>query len=985
VHAAWLLVVGLAFAPVWAGQSVFFDLAADELGRSLLEFTRQSGIPCLYFKNQAKTLRTQPVVGEFEPLEALRRMLEGTHLHPKVYENPLSFVAVPDEEPVQTPSSTPDPLESSSEPLDSVTIFGSGPVRLAEPSDEVLITGTPIHTAMDVTAPVMSVTPQDFSHAPYNAVQDSLYQLPLVSLNGPREDLQINSNYQFGAGINLRGLGVGATLVLVNGRRQPVSGLRGEFVDVTGIPASAVERVEVLPDGSSASYGSDAVGGVVNVILRDDLTGAQTQARFRSDVGGRNETTLSQLFGAQWVSGKAMIVYEYTDATPLAASSRGYAANADKRPFGGRDWRSIYGDPGNLFNPAVPGQLYGISLSGGSSATPVLTSGGINLENPFSHYDLFPERVSHSFYVNASQRVSDGMEFFAEARVALRDVHATRGPSEETLLVPSTNPFFTAATPGTTNVAVTHSFLRDLGPDTLSTETREYVAAIGTRLRLPRDWMLELSGSYGKDVLRSQEYNLPDPYALDVALADTDPATAFNPFGVGSQTSSATLQAIRLNRKLSAGSQIADGILVADGPLWQWPSGIVRLAVGLERRQEISGQDVPILEQSTDRFALQEHKRVSNSGFAELALPVLGDAASVHASPRLELSLAMRVDEYSDYGSRLSPSGRARWSPARSIRLRASWGQSFRVPPLEELYDSSQNDVSFVYLPDPRVPSGHSLVLVESGTSQSLRAETATTLTAGLDWVPMNDGSFQVSGTWFNINYRNRIAQPALDDPADILVREAEWTSFVTRNPTAPLVTGLCESPLFAGSRLACLGSAPAAVVDYRLTNLSLTREAGVDLNVKESVHGQWGNLRFSVDAEDLFRFDQTPTAVSAPQSVLNTVGNPIALRLRATTQWAMRRDDQPGPGVGAAVNYSGGYANPESALEPHVRSATTLDLQLFEALTVDRWWGVSRVSLNILNVFNQGPPHVDNPYGYDIANFQPLSRVISLFVGKDW
>ena len=88
--------------------------------------------------------------------------------------------------------------------------------------------------------------------ADYETVQDALYTQPIISLNGPREDLGIDANDQYGAGLDLRGLGVGATLVLVNGQRQPLSGLNGDFVDVSTIPLSAVERIEVLPDGASA-------------------------------------------------------------------------------------------------------------------------------------------------------------------------------------------------------------------------------------------------------------------------------------------------------------------------------------------------------------------------------------------------------------------------------------------------------------------------------------------------------------------------------------------------------------------------------------------------------------------------------------------------------------------------------------------------------------------------------------------------------------
>ena len=127
--------------------------------------------------------------------------------------------------------------------------------------------------------------------------------------------------------------------------------MNGDFVDVSNIPTAAIERIEILPDGASALYGSDAIAGVVNIILRDDFQGAETQVKYGGTPGGRDETVVSQLLGTHWDSGKAMLVYEYSDGTPLDASARGYAANTDKRPYGGADYRSFYSYPGNILDP----------------------------------------------------------------------------------------------------------------------------------------------------------------------------------------------------------------------------------------------------------------------------------------------------------------------------------------------------------------------------------------------------------------------------------------------------------------------------------------------------------------------------------------------------------------------------------------------------------------------------------------------------------
>ncbi|HEX4674528.1 MAG TPA: TonB-dependent receptor, partial [Steroidobacteraceae bacterium] len=332
-----LLTSLLGVAGAWAADSrVKFNLPSDEFPKAILEFYHQSKIEVLFLASDTLSqIKTQPVVGELEPREALERMLKGTGLTFRFVTE--HSVTIKQQQVAKAPPPPPPPPKA---PPQSVHHMASAAPMVGHNELEmVTVTGSLIHGAIDVMAPLVYITQQDLSQAPFATVQDALYQLPIVSLNAPREDLGLNNNFNWGAGVNLRGLGVGATLVLVNGHRQPLSGYNGDFVDVSNIPAAAVDRVEILPDGASALYGSDAIAGVVNIILRDDFEGAETRVRYGGAPGGRDETVVSQLLGTRWGSGKAMLVYEYWDGTALDASTRGYAANADKRPYGGADYR----------------------------------------------------------------------------------------------------------------------------------------------------------------------------------------------------------------------------------------------------------------------------------------------------------------------------------------------------------------------------------------------------------------------------------------------------------------------------------------------------------------------------------------------------------------------------------------------------------------------------------------------------------------------
>src|SRR5690606_4997410 len=146
---------------------------------------------------------------------------------------------------------------------------------------------------------------------------------------------------------NLRGLGADSTLVLINGRRISTTGTsNGLFVDVSAIPVAAIERVEVLTDGASAIYGSDAIGGVVNFILRDDFDGVETSARYGEAYdGAAAETGISLAFGHAGDRARLLAVYDYFSRDPLANADRDFAASSDLTPFGGSNFSLAASNP----------------------------------------------------------------------------------------------------------------------------------------------------------------------------------------------------------------------------------------------------------------------------------------------------------------------------------------------------------------------------------------------------------------------------------------------------------------------------------------------------------------------------------------------------------------------------------------------------------------------------------------------------------------
>jgi iron complex outermembrane recepter protein len=956
-----------------------FNVPAESLPQALMDFYHQSGVePGFAATEQMVRAKSNPVSGTMASSTALDVMLKGTGYTFR-FDTDNSVDIIPADEPHLGP-------------IPAATVGIEPPAAPREPMvdqyggqlEQVNVTGSLIRGVQDTVAPLMYLKQQQLAMAAYATVEDALYSQPIISLNGPREDLGIDANFQYGAGLDLRGLGVGATLVLVNGQRQPLSGLNGDFVDVSTIPLSAVQRVEVLPDGASALYGSDAISGVVNIIMRNNFDGAQSQLRYGTAAGGRREMEASQLLGTHWSGGRAMLAYEYSDETPLAAAERPYAANADKTPYGGSDFDSYYSYPGNILNPATGLPIYGLAAQRGGQ-TPMLAalSTSINLQNQFADLQIFPEVTANELYATATQDLSDRLQLYFEGRFAQRQALEGNFPDYQQLQVPPSNPYYVNPYSGVPYALVAYSFGHDYGPTMFSADSQVYMTTLGTRLQIGQTWQATLSESYGRQSLQSNEYDTADYATLNAYLADSNPATAFNPFG---PTNPQTLAAIERNFPLHSVSTIEYTNLVADGSVFRMPAGDAKLAVGVERREEGLFHSVADPTNPAEDTIPQRYSRHIESLYSQLVLPLVGDAANPRAAPRLEVNVAGRYEHYSDFGGTFNPTYRIQWIPIQPLKLRASWGRSFRAPTLDNLYDTSANGAASLVLTDPQSPTGRSPVLVEEGANPSLKEETAKTWTSGFDLAPPFLTGATVSLTYYSIDYDNRIAEPGADNPFGILIDEAEWAAVINRNPTRAQIAAVCRSPYYQGSVASCLASSPTAIIDATLANLSSIKTTGLDAEAHDSFSGAWGTLSLDFNGNYVFHFDQAVTDTSPAVDIANTVANPLSLRLRGTIGWSRAGPQLPGPAVYLAVNHTGAYKNPDSILLPDVSPWTTIDLRLvYRTGQGGGWLSGMQVSLNATNLMNQDPPFVDNQGGYDNYNVQALGRVVSVDISKRW
>jgi iron complex outermembrane receptor protein len=322
---------GMAAADSAAKQH--FDIAAGDLITSLELLEKTSGIELLYDASLLTGVGSQGVEGDLTPRAALAVLLDGTGLVQAEGPNGLTRIE-------RRPASdtTASGAHPTADTADQLAASSKAPDELKE----LVVTGTHIAGEIPVGASLSTYDREDFDKLG-SATVDSLARYMLENFSGADSLATLNTNGNVGslqqgaatnifggAAFDLLGLGPGATLTLLDGHRIAPGGLDGSIVDVSLIPLSAIDHFEVLTDGASAIYGSDAVAGVVNIVTRRALEGAETSIRYgKSTEGGAGQFTGSQLLGHAWSSGNVLLDYEYDDSQGLDASERSWIGPED--------------------------------------------------------------------------------------------------------------------------------------------------------------------------------------------------------------------------------------------------------------------------------------------------------------------------------------------------------------------------------------------------------------------------------------------------------------------------------------------------------------------------------------------------------------------------------------------------------------------------------------------------------------------------------
>ena len=845
--------------------------------------------------------------------------------------------------------------------------------------DEVVVTGSRIRGVAPVGSPITSVGRDTIDTSAASTTSELLLNLPSVLTLGVSEASRASNggstNFTYAQGVNIHGIGPAATLLLLDGRRMTPQGAAGNINDVSLVPNIALERVEIVPDGASAIYGSDAIAGVANLILRRRFQGLEVTARY-GGADSYHEGQFGLIAGKNWDSGYATFSYGYSGHGRLKATDRTFASTANLVSRGGSDFRSTQCNPGNI---VVGGVSYAIPAGGVTPATAgALTAGTSNRCDIFSQADLLPEISRNSFVATLNQDITNSISFYATGLVTLRQVSNRVGLSTATLSVPNTNAFFVTPVPGTTKETVNYAFT-ELPTNDPASYGNFYQATAGLKFRLPHNWQADaaVTVGYAHDrYWRQHGFNIA---ALTAALASSDPATAFNPFGgANSPTVLAAIGNAVVSFEGKSDQEVAD--LNLDGPLFALPGGDVRLAVGYQHVSNLVNQytitGIATAPVSTLGFGF---RRNVDSAFAELLIPVVGSGNAMPGIRSLDIDVAARYDRYNDSGSTENPKVGVNWEPFEGAKLHASYGTSFRAPSLISAHSSALTSV--MSYPDPLLGGANVNALQISGGNVGLKPETATTYSVGLDWAPPNVRGLSVSLNYWNVDYRDIVA--GLANNAQILNQASFYAGLgiIERNPSAAEIAQvLAKYPLLAG----VVPNPVTVLVDVRSRNLASIQADGIDLSANYTfATDRYGQFNLGFSGSYFLSYLSTAAPGQAAVNQLGVILNPVKFNARGTLGW--RKDAWTLVGY---LNYTSGYTNNLVTPVQKVSNYATVDLHvdydlsgLFFAKSAKKL----KVGLDVTNLFNSTPPFANVApsssagTGYDATLASPIGRFVAL------
>jgi iron complex outermembrane receptor protein len=848
------------------------------------------------------------------------------------------------------------------------------PAAAAETSSgdmqRVEVTGSSIKRLASQTAlPITSIKADEFVKQGMTTAQEVLNS---VSSNQSSQ----GSSQSVGAGTggqataDLRGLGSDKTLVLLNGRRIANHPINGSSVDLNIIPLAALDRIEVLRDGASAIYGTDAIGGVINFITKRSVKGVTVNADHYAPTasGGGQESRVNVTAGIGDLATDGFNLFGVVDVhkqSALKASDRSFSSTSVV-PSRGVDNASNTSSPANFTtSDGITGNPY--YASGCSSVGLIAKTSTQTCRTDTAKYiDDIPETKQETFLGKATFKLDEDNTASLEYLHSRSTNYSSVAPAPVTgLVMTSSSPYYPGGSAGVPAVAgVTGQDLSVNWRTVAAGNRQEFDVSTSDRLVLSSEgliggWDYSVGLNYSISKATS---SFAGGYISDSAIQQGITDGILNPFGDQSAAGTAYLAANQLLGEYLYARTVSTGV---DGKIsreiFQLPAGGVGFALGTEFRHDKATYDVNTAlasQASSSGYADaqdQAGQRNIAALFSELSVPLRKD---------LDLSLAARYDHYSDVGGTFNPKIGLRYQPTKQVLLRTSYNTGFRAPTLYELYGPASTTYTSASYNDPVLCPGGTVAnggnaLAACDTQQNIRysgnanlkPEKSKTFSVGIVIEPVK--SVTMSFDYYNIIIRDKIGYVA-------------------------------ESTMFANYEKYkdnFVYSADGTTLEYvssQYENLGKVHTSGIDTSFMWRLPASaYGNFTFNLDGTWVksYKYQNEEGGDYVENVGVYGDDNPVfRWKHNASVNWALGKWS-----ANFANKYLSGYTDQndvDAGYENKVKAYSTYSLS-------GTYTGLknTEVTLGVKNLFDTAPPYTNQgttfQTGYDARYTDPTGRTL--------
>lgn len=864
-----------------------------------------------------------------------------------------------------------------------------------EAVQRVEITGSAIKRIdAETSVPVTVIKVEDLKKQGVTSIEQIMSSLASVqSQQGTSQVVGLGTG---GASFaNLRGIGANKTLVLLNGRRLANNAFDSSAPDLNMIPFAALDRVEVLRDGASALYGSDAVGGVINFITRKDYKGATISVGAdRPQHKGGNTVNANLGLGFGDIGKDGFNVFAVLD------HQKQDSIGGTQRPFNTRYAGGISPttNPANYYQDGKTGNPTAPTCADGTNLIPNADGTGCRMTTS-SFVDYVPKSERDTALIKATFKLNEnhelGIEYLASrskvnsqiAPVPYGGLRQNRvfpdgtlnpyypgNPGAITPNIPLSSTYTEAGTPATVLPGFIHVKWRDLpnGPradENINDQQRLIASLTG----VISGWDYEAAASYNENKVKENLSGYSDGGIIKKGVLNG----VINPFGAQSAAGTALIESAALNGNIQNAKGKTTGVDAhASRELGDWlhAGRPVALAIGGEAgKQEFVSAANPdyaakvVSSTGIDPNTRNEGSRNVYAAYAELNIPIIKD---------LDMTAALRYDKFSDFGDTTNPKVGFRYQPTKQILLRGSYSTGFRAPSLYEI-NSAQTYGNTTLQNDPiNCPSGvpvpgkpsaancgqqfQSL----SGGNKSLNPETSKNMTLGLVVEPI--ANLTLGLDWWSIKMKHTIGTLSQDD---VFGDPVKYASVYHRTAAGNLATD--------GSQ--CPDPATCGYVDLRNQNLGGVNTDGIDLSAMYKLRtGSLGNYAFAMNSTYVSKYEYQNTEGGVWHQnvgIYSGTGPVFRWQHNASLNWTGGQF-----GAGLTAHYKSGYTDADIGDTPifKVASYTTFDGYLSWSMVK----GFS-ITAGVRNLFDRNPPlsYQTQTFqaGYDPRYTDPTGRTYYL------